>query len=596
MATLLVRGTQLESNKTKAPLNRYFLYMLGATFLVAMHFFMPNPGGSGLALSFNPTTWITASFAIAIGCYQLGTNKTLRYSKLTIMLFACCCILTFPIFLPSAEWGEAIHRIIGLWAGFSLFVLLQQFRFSNGQKQALLWLILVAVAIEAVFGWVQYLYLQPGNIFGYNTLANRPYGIFQQPNVMASFLATGLVLSGYMLARQPQKYRRDSVQLCLLALVPLLTIPLLIIIASRTGWLAAALSVTLILPYLWHFSTKRRFFGWLSIALSALLIGSYLPILIQSNISEGETLLEQKMSLESAREFHFPQTIDMMIEKPLTGYGYGKFEPAYMLYTARQHQLNSSYHVGLPALDHPHNELMMWGVEGGAVPVIAIIMTALFVLYKIFTARAGTRLALLGLLTPLVVHSQLEYPFYHSAIHWITFIVLLFWLDLRTAKYKMWQFSKVSKVTLRVSSLVLPLVTAFYMLSALHTNYVLTQFEKSQPRQPEVLEQVTNPVVWKDRFDWDVYSTYLTIGLYTADPKLIQPYIDWSQDIIRRKPRPAFYTNLILAHQGMGNESKANLIRSEAEFLFPNKDFSKVNYQRPSTASSSLTSVSQADN
>lgn len=593
MATLLVRGTQLESNKTKAPLNRYFLYMLGATFLVAMHFFMPNPGGSGLALSFNPTTWITASFAIAIGCYQLGTNKTLRYSKLTIILFACCCILTFPIFLPSAEWGEAIHRIIGLWAGFSLFVLLQQFRFSNGQKQALLWFILVAVAIEAVFGWVQYLYLQPGNIFGYNTLANRPYGIFQQPNVMASFLATGLVLSGYMLARQPQKYRRDPLLLTFIVLIPIITVPLILVIASRTGWLTAIVGSLLVLPYLWKFSTKRRFAFWVSAILAGLLIGN-----VGSNLATDTTsdLIQYKADKQGdIRTTFYKQGLDMIIEKPLTGYGYGKFEPAYMLYTARQHQLNTDYPVGTPALDHPHNELMMWGVEGGAVPVIAIIITALFVLYKIYSARNGTRLALLGLLTPLVIHSQLEYPFYHSAIHWITFIVLLFWLDQRTAKYKMWRFSKISKVALRVSSLVLPMVTAFYMISALHTNYVLTQFEKSQPKQPELLDKVTNPVVWKDRFDWDVYSTYLTIGLYTADPKLIQPYIDWSQDIISRKPRPAFYTNLILAHQGMRNESKAKLIRSEAEFLFPNKDFSKVNYQPPSTAvPSSADTVSQA--
>jgi len=146
----------------------------------------------------------------------------------------------------------------------------------------------------------------------------------------------------------------------------------------------------------------------------------------------------------------------------------------------------------------------------------------------------------------------------------------------------MWRFSAISKVALRVSSIVIPTVTAFYMLSALHTNYILTQFEKSQPRQPELLDRVTNPVVWKDRFDWDVYSTYLTIGLYTEDTKLIQPYIDWSQAIILRKPRPAFYTNLILAYQGMGNESQAQQIRAEAEFLFPKQDFSMVNYQPPS--------------
>lgn len=68
-----------------------------------------------------------------------------------------------------------------------------------------------------------------------------------------------------------------------------------------------------------------------------------------------------KADLESPRRFTFPQTIDMIIEKPFTGYGYGKFEAQYLLYTARQHQLNSSYPAGLASMDHPHNELLYWG-------------------------------------------------------------------------------------------------------------------------------------------------------------------------------------------------------------------------------------------
>ncbi|MGY5788491.1 hypothetical protein ACXHPF_16905, partial [Vibrio cincinnatiensis] len=56
MATLLLSGTQLEPQTPKAPLNKAFLLAVGCAYLVAMHFFMPNPGGSGLALSFLITT------------------------------------------------------------------------------------------------------------------------------------------------------------------------------------------------------------------------------------------------------------------------------------------------------------------------------------------------------------------------------------------------------------------------------------------------------------------------------------------------------------------------------------------------------------
>lgn len=202
-------------------------------------------------------------------------------------------------------------------------------------------------------------------------------------------------------------------------------------------------------------------------------------------------------------------------------------------------------------------------------------------------------MALFALFVPLVLHSQLEYPFYHSAVHWLIFIILIYWVDQRVAKVKSVGFSRLSKTALRVTSLVLPILTTFYMLSALHTNYVLTKFETTRPISPELLQQVTNPVVWKDRFDWDVYSTYLNIGLAKQDAKLIQPYIDWSLDIIQSKPRPAFYSNLILAYQGLGDMSKAEQVRAEAEFLFPKQDFSQIHYQPPSVASSSVPSSAQ---
>ncbi len=583
MATLLLRGTQLDSTPAITPLNRPFLVAIACTFFLAMNIFMPNPGGSGLALSFNPSTWIGLSFALAIGFYQISNRYQIRYSKLGVVLLLCGAVLTAPIFLPNAIVEESTGRILGLWSGLILFFVLQQFQFTNKQKQRLLWFVLIAASLQALFGYAQFLLLPPDNLFGYNTTSNRPYGIFQQVNVFASFLATGLVLSGYLLARHPKKYRRKMGQLVFLLAMPALCVPMLVIVASRTGWLGATLATLLVLPYLFRFSTPKRISAWVMSIAVGLVLGFSIPQLNQTD-SQFNRLLEDKKSLDKARMIIYPQVIDMVIEKPLTGYGYGRFESSYLLYTARQHQLSNEYPPAIPALDHPHNELMLWSVEGGVATLLAILLSGTYIIYKVSTARKGTKLALLSLFVPIAVHSQLEYPFYHSAIHWVTFIVLLYWLDQRTARYKTVEFSMLSKLTLRVSSLVLPIMTTFYMLSTLHTNIVLTEFEQSQPRNPDILDNVTNPVAWKDRFDWDIYSTYLTIGLFTGDKTLIEPYIEWSQEIIKRKPRPAFYKNLIVAYRGIGNESKAKQIQQEAEYLFPKQDFSQVHYSRVSQA------------
>ncbi|MFW7524603.1 PglL family O-oligosaccharyltransferase [Vibrio ostreicida] len=575
MATLHLAGTRLEPQTPKLPLTRPFLASVAIMFLLAMHVFIPNPGGEGLALSFNITTWIALSFSLALGFYQIGTQGKIRYNKLTIGLLICCLMMTLPVFYPSSNFSLAQGRLTGLWAGFSLFFALQQFQFSNKQKQRLLWFICIATLIQALFGWFQYLFLQDGNLFGYNNLENRPYGIFQQPNVMASFLATGLALSGYLLARHPKKYHRQFSETALLYLLPAITLPLLIFLASRTGWLTAFAAALLLLPYIYNFATQKRFWGWLLSIFIGLCLGG--AISIQSD----NTLLEEKKSLQSSRQTFYPQTLDMLIEKPFTGYGYGRFEPEYLVYTARQHQLNPNYPPGFAGLNHPHNELLYWGVEGGAIPMLAILLAAMMIMIRIYNTKKGTRLAMLALLMPIILHNQLEQPFYHSAIHWCTFVILLFWIDQRSRTYRQVSLRLPTKMIFRITSLITPILACFYLITALHTNYVLIQFETSSPKEPELLNQVSNPIVWKDRFDWDIYSTYLNIGLAQQKAEYIQPYIDWSLNIIKEKPRPAFYNNLILAYQGLNETEKAEQIRSEAQFLFPRRDFSVIRYIPP---------------
>ncbi|WED21579.1 PglL family O-oligosaccharyltransferase [Vibrio sp. JC009] len=571
MAIVHLSGTKLAPQGVKAPLNRRFMYAMGFTFVIAMHFFMPNPGGAGLAISFNNTTWIAISIAIGIGLYQTGRNMSFRYTKLTLALLISCAIMTLPVLYTNASPDNSTGRLLGLWAGWLLFFTFQQFSLSNQHKQRLLWFIVVAVVIEALFGYVQYFLLEKGNLLGFNPELSRPYGIFQQPNVMASFLATGLVLSGYLLARQQQKYGQKLSRTSLLYLMPLITSPLLILLASRTGWLGAGLGVLCMIRYLYRFSTTKRLTGWIA----SVAAGVGLGVIIGFTSGGGEQITN-KVSFDSPRQFTFPQTVDMFIEKPFTGYGYGRFEPEYILYTARQHQLNSSYPAGYPSMDHPHNELLYWAVEGGIVPLLGISLAVIFVLAKLLSVRKGTRLAIFGLFLPILIHSQLEYPFYHSAIHWISFVIFLFWLDQRGARYKTYNFTRFTRFNFRITSLLLPIIASSFLITNLHTNYVLTQFEKPGSRDPDILEQVTNAGIWKHRFDWDIYSTYLNIGLYRNEPSLIKPYIQWSLDVIQQVPRPALYSNLILAYQGIGEHSKAEQIRAEAKFLFPEIDFSNV--------------------
>ncbi|OLQ80474.1 ligase [Photobacterium proteolyticum] len=565
MTVLHVQGTRLAEQKISKPMVRPFLASIGFLFLLAMHYFQHNPGGSGLELSFNAASWIPFSFAVAFGLFEICRQKTWRYSRLTLILIACCTLLTVPAFYPNAVGSEVINRISALWAGLIFFICLQQFSFTHSQRQRMLWMVLIAVWIQASLGWYQFIWLEPDNWMGYDTIGNRPYGIFQQPNVMASFLATGLVLSAYLLARIPMYRGKWSWQQLFLLLTPVITIPILVVLSSRTGWLGAIIGTGLMIPYLRRFAAKAPYRMWL------LMIALGLSASWNLASSTGWTPVENKVSLESARSIHIPQAFNMFLKQPLTGYGYGTFETSFITQTAQWHHADPEQHFGMAALDHPHNELLYWASEGGVIPLLALLLAAAAVFAKIKKAREGTQLALVGLFFPITLHTQLEYPFYHSLAHWVIFIILIYWVDNLTAKYYRFKASYV--LTIRVLVLLLPIATTSYMVTTLYSGYLLTKYETTRPVNVDYLLKVNNPWAWKHRFEWDLHVTQLQLGASSNNPTLINEYIQWATQKAVNWPRPALYQNLIAAYHLLGNTSQAEQIRQEAQYLFPNLDF-----------------------
>lgn len=558
---------------------RYFLASIGVLFLLAMHYFQHNPGGSGIELSFNAASWIPFSFAIAFGLLEICRQKVWRYSRLTLVLFVCCLMLSLPLLYPNAAVAESTPRILGLWAGFLFFVGLQQFAFTQKQRQRLLWLILIGVWIEALFGWVQFLLLQPGNPISYDTIANRPYGIFQQPNVMASFLATGLVLSAYLLARIPMYRGKWSWQQLTLLLTPVVVLPILVVLSSRTGWLSATVGILLMLPYLLRFAAKAQWRMWL------LMVVLGLSVSWNINSMTGWVPKEERLSLVSPRAMHIPQAAEMFMNEPLTGYGYGKFETSYITQTAQWHHEDPARPYGMASLDHPHNELAYWAAEGGVIPLLALLIAAGAVFFKVKKARDGTQLALVSLFLPITLHSQLEYPFYHSLAHWVIFIIFIYWVDNLTAKYHKLKANYV--LPLKTLVVALPVVITGFMATTLYSGHMLTKYETTRPVNVDYLLAVNNPWAWKNRFEWDLHLTQLQVGAATDNPQLIQQYIDWAQDKAKLWPRPALYTNLIAAYTQLERLDLAEQIQHEAQYLFPGHDF-ELPSQKPQATSAAV--------
>ncbi len=171
-------------------------------------------------------------------------------------------------------------RLLGLFAGLLFLFGLYQWRFNRLQRDRLLYLVLIAIAMEAALGLVQFYLLTPGNWIGYDTNANRPYGIFQQPNVMATFMATGIALAIWLVLRGNDHVwlRRVSYGVILAASL------LLIVLQSRVGQLGGLLAFILLGPQLHRQRLLVRMLG-------LVLLGAVLGFASQywvSGVSRGD--------------------------------------------------------------------------------------------------------------------------------------------------------------------------------------------------------------------------------------------------------------------------------------------------------------------
>jgi len=558
----------LEKNIFRDTSKRIYYLSLCVFLLFAAHYLQINGSGVGLQLPFNAMGWIPLSLLIGVCLIQIARTKKVYTSPLTTHLLICILLLCVPLFYFNSLYQNIFDRFFGLFGGLLIFLCFQQF--AREQKDAIniLLLLMVATWIEVLIGWDQFFKTNGMSLFGNSGQRSGPItGIFQQRNVYASFLAFGTVLSAYVLSLVAQKSgKKFQVSMLPILLLPLFSVHLLNTVYSRTGWAGLFIGVSLVLPELWKKAGKGLSLTWLV----SLLLGFVLTWNI-SLTSDWQSPSMERLNLDGLRQVQLPQISTMFIEKPLSGYGYGRFESAYLAFTAQKYAAGEFEVPGTTPLDHPHNELLFWAVEGGIVALAALLLAAWFVWRRVWQQSLLQRMALIGLFFPIVLHTQLEFPFYVSVLHWFVFIALIFWVDNLQPDYK----KRTVEATLIpwIAGILIPVLTTFFMGTTLHTGLLLARFESGINPDVSALTSISNPMVWDEKINWAMRSRLVVNGIINREPEQIQSYIDWAPAILESKPRPTFYRYLILAYDGVGDEENKQRIQQEARFLFPGESF-----------------------
>jgi O-antigen polymerase len=508
--------------------------------MVFMHIVLPTPGGIALYLAPNILGWIFISLLIASGFWQVIHNKKIIYSNVQLLLLVGVLLLFIPFFYDNLISYFALPRLLAIVAGLLLLFSLTQLRLNDQNKVVLLLLLLLGISIEAIIGLIQLFILTPFDfqLTGYTPLFGRPYGSFTQPNVMASFLASGIALSLFLLLPHNAKLYTEKLKL---VIYPCLFFCVLLIITlqSKTGYLGAIIVILSLTPI---FIKYPNIFRKSILIIIFGIISGIISMQMLQETNRGKSLYS-----DMHRADIYKVASKMFIEKPFLGYGYGGFEKSYLEFHLEEMKTDKKLTAPMQKLKHPHNEILFWAVEGGIVTIVALLIFSYAYLSLFKGYSYTTALPIFALVIPILLHTQTEFPFYHSIVHWVYFIILIWLTEHSLTKQKLRTIAINHTVLLKIIAITLPIITSVFMLTSIHTALKMEQFKISNNKDVNSVNSIINTLVWQDYFEVTLYNHKLQNGFKQKDPKALLEYIQWGNQFAQHTPSKELYTNMTLA-------------------------------------------------
>ncbi|WP_426445644.1 Wzy polymerase domain-containing protein [Siccibacter colletis] len=451
------------------------------------------------------------------------------------MLIAGVIVWTLPLLWSSqTAWRlNAAPRCLALWAMAWFYIVLLFTTPCRTMRPAVLAIITAAAGLQAAHALWQ--------LTDIAALPDgRPYGSFQQVNVLASYLATGIACALWLFLHSSRRISQHVSGTVLFFLPAVLAM-----LQSRAGLLGAMLAAILLL------ATARRAQACRALALMASGVGAGLLWLWAGPLvlPEWAPPLIDKTSSTHSRLYMLQLTWQLIRQHPVTGNGYGGFEALYG-------QLARAVPPGLEAatVKYPHNELLFAWAEGGVVAVLGLLLMVAGIVKRLFSA-SGTGIAGLAFLLPIAVHMNLEYPLYQSATHSLTLIMLLVIggpgvkrLAINPGR-SMRGNTEIARAGRWVTGAT---ATAglLFMITGLQTQHRLTRVEQQGllplvSNEPQVLASLYNPWSQASRLDFDRHVALLLRFNHTRDPALLDAFRRWGTTYSETHNDPEVYASLL---------------------------------------------------
>lgn len=514
---------------------------------------LPNQGGSGLALPQNHLAWCAMAL-IVLWCTLTERRAKYHYPVGTRLIIVGAVLWSLPLlWSPSLamQWN-ASTKVMALWGLVAVWLELLRTPITPGIRRH--WLLILGLSALLQVFYATYQLADMAELPG-----GRPYGIFQQVNVLASFLATGTVCTLYLNATARQKW---VMRFCSLSLIILPA--MLVILQSRSGYLGAFFGCVIVL--IASYKTRCRHGGY---SLLRMLIGICLGLVVlhagKFLFPGFEPVLVDKSGSDSQRWYIVQLTWQLIQNHPVLGNGYGSFEALF----ARLTQQNLA---GLKdsTLLYPHNEFLYTWMEGGLFAVAGLLMMIGGILKRLWS-RGGRRWAGLALLLPLAIHMNLEYPLYQSVTHGLVLVMLLVVSGPSARPVKNAVQSSVT--TIRAVRFLTAGAVLIFMTTGVVTEVQMTKIEQQglvvlATDENTAVGELINPWSQYDRLDFDRHVALLLRFNLTRDLELLTRFQTWAEQYRQVHNSPDVYYSLWLIYRAQNNDNAKDICK-QASAIWP---------------------------
>jgi O-antigen polymerase len=516
--------------------------LLAVLFIFAPLYYHSNIGGLGLRIPANIVIWMAALVTIGYSIkYAMYRGKlVLPQNYIGLLLFPSVAFLS--LFIYNSYGSDYVFRVITILTGALFFIGLFQFSLKRQARDKILFFIVLSATLQggvAVFQTLGYSSL--GTLF--SASEGIPTGTFQQVNNMAVFQVISILISIYLVKRPQFKSYLDNKNILIYVSV---SIACYVITSSgsRVSILSLFIGLALIMPSLINGLKKNK--------------NKYLILLIMTFVgvgaglhSEGVERLEQKtMALKSdyssaARVAIYEISFELIKQKPWFGSGPSQFAKVWQEEKVNYQKQNLNVATVNSYVAHPHNEILLWLVEVGLIVTVTLLIFGLTILTHIKKDTLATSLSYLALLTPIVIHTQVELPFYTSALLFFVFLFLLMQMSsLKTINKQV----KLNNLSLKVSNLGLLSILAISIIFLIHSfksSYEFKQFYVQ--RDINVFDFAPINPFFKDDYQWLYHRTvaFAVINGSSIDQQVMSNLIDWYKEKINERPDTSLFGDLI---------------------------------------------------